>query len=82
MAMKWGSQSEVHANMGAIYAMQGGGTDIDNELKIELRTKAKEAFKEAVNYRPSLGSAWVNLALLILAEGRKRWETHLVNNPK
>eukprot|EP00578_Thalassiosira_sp_NH16_P024841 CAMPEP_0181100954 /NCGR_PEP_ID=MMETSP1071-20121207/13482_1 /TAXON_ID=35127 /ORGANISM="Thalassiosira sp., Strain NH16" /LENGTH=165 /DNA_ID=CAMNT_0023183745 /DNA_START=394 /DNA_END=888 /DNA_ORIENTATION=- len=65
--------SEVHANMGAIYAMQGkgGGTDIDNELKSELRIKAKEAFKEAVNYRPSLGSAWVNLALLLLAEGKE-----------
>ena len=61
--------------MGAIYAMQGGGTDIDNELKIELRTKAKEAFKEAVNYRPSLGSAWVNLALLILAEGKEMGNT-------
>lgn len=63
--------SEIHANMGAIYAMQGKGTDISDELKAELRIKAKDAFKEAVNYRPSLGSAWVNLSLLILAEGKE-----------
>mmetsp|Transcript_2140 Transcript_2140/g.4574 ORF Transcript_2140/g.4574 Transcript_2140/m.4574 type:complete len:114 (-) Transcript_2140:1465-1806(-) len=57
--------------MGAIYAMQGKGTAINNELKTELRINAKDAFKEAVNYRPSLGSAWVNLALLTLAEGKE-----------
>ena len=51
--------------------MQGKGTDISDELKAELRIKAKDAFKEAVNYRPSLGSAWVNLSLLILAEGKE-----------
>lgn len=62
--------SEVYANMGAIYAMQGKGT-INNELKTELRISAMGALKEAVNYRPSLGSAWVNLALLTLAEGKE-----------
>ncbi|KAL7531902.1 hypothetical protein ACHAWF_003947 [Thalassiosira exigua] len=63
--------AEVHANMGAIYAMQGKGVDISNEQKKNARTKAKEAFKEAVRYRPSLGSAFVNLALLTLAEGKE-----------
>jgi len=65
--------AEVHANMGAICAMQGKGTDsntISHEQKAATRIKAKEAFMEAVKYRPSLGSAWVNLALLLLAEGK------------
>ena len=55
--------------MGAIYAMQGKG-DTNDETKNNSRTKAKEAFKEAVKYRPSLGSAWCNLALLTMAEGK------------
>lgn len=50
--------------------MQGRSTDVDNNLRGELRTKAKDSFKEAVKYRPGLGSAWVNLALLTLAEGK------------
>ncbi|KAL7540590.1 hypothetical protein ACHAXR_010231 [Thalassiosira sp. AJA248-18] len=62
--------AEVHTNMGAIYAMQGKSTDLSNEQKVELRIKAKEEFQEAVKYRPGLGSAWVNLALLTLAEGK------------
>jgi len=57
--------------MGAIYAMKQKVEDISNEQKTELRTKAKEAFIEAVKFRPSLGSAHVNLALLILAEGKE-----------
>jgi len=64
--------AEVHANMGAIFAMRGKGNsnDISHEQRTATRTKAKEAFKEAVKYRPSLGSAWVNLALILLAEGK------------
>ena len=54
--------------MGAIYAMQGKGAE--DEQRSETRIKAKEAFLEATNYRPSLGKAWVNLALLLLAEGK------------
>lgn len=59
--------------MGAIYAMQGKTTaeSSSTETKMELRVKAKHAFQEAVKYRPSLGSAWVNLALLTLAEGKE-----------
>ena len=60
--------AEVHANTAAIYAMQGKGADTDSK---EMRVKAKEAFQEALKYRPSLGSAWVNLALLQLAEGKE-----------
>ena len=56
--------------MGAIYAMQGK-SDINDEAKHNSRTKAKEAFKEAVKYRPNLGSAWCNLALLSMAEGKE-----------
>ena len=37
----------------------------------ELRTRAKESFGMAVRYRPDLGSAWVNLALVILSEERE-----------
>jgi len=39
------------------------------------RIKAKDALKEATNYRPSLGSAWVNLALLKMAEGKEMGNT-------
>jgi hypothetical protein len=35
-----------------------------------MRDKAKSSLKKAVEYRPGLGSAWVNLALLMLAEGQ------------
>ena len=60
--------AEVHANTAAIYAMQGKGDADDSR---EMRAKAIEAFQEALKYRPSLGSAWVNLALLQLAEGKE-----------
>jgi len=76
-------QAEVHANMGAIYAMQGKGTNTNNishEQKTATRIKAKEAFAEAVKYRPSLGSAWVNLALLLLAEGKDVGNTNLISS--
>jgi tetratricopeptide (TPR) repeat protein len=62
--------AEVYANMGAVYAMQGKG-DIDYDTKLEMRTKAKSAFQMAVQYRPGLGTAWVNLALIMLAEGKE-----------
>ena len=39
------------------------------------RIKAKDALKEATKYRPSLASAWVNLALLIMAEGKEMGNT-------
>jgi len=39
------------------------------------RIKAKDALKEATKYRPSLGSAWVNIALLIMAEGKEMGNT-------
>ena len=57
--------------MGAIYAMQGKGTEITTDVKRQLRLQAKESFKMAVNHRPSLGTAWVNLALLVLAEAQE-----------
>ena len=60
--------AEVYANTAAIYAMQG--KDDNNDGK-EMRAKAIEAFQQALKYRPSLGSAWVNLALLQLAEGKE-----------
>ena len=60
--------AEVYANTAAIYAMQGKAGD--NDCK-EMRAKAIEAFQQALKYRPSLGSAWVNLALLQLAEGKE-----------
>lgn len=65
--------AEVYTNMGAIYAMQGkdSNTGQSQELRTDARSKAKEAFSEAVKYRPGLGSAWVNLALLTLAEGKE-----------
>ena len=68
-----GLYAEVFANMAAIYAMQGKGADADNNNvdSSEMRVKAKEAFQQALAYRPSLGSAWVNLALLQLAEGKE-----------
>jgi tetratricopeptide (TPR) repeat protein len=61
--------AEVHSNMGAIFAMQGKNCDTKAE-KHELRQKAKTSFQKAVEYRPGLGTAWVNLALLLLAEGK------------
>ena len=64
-------QAEVHANMGAIFAMQGKGSEISTHLKTKFRSQAKESFQMAVQFRPSLGSAWVNLALLVLAEGKE-----------
>ncbi|EED91975.1 predicted protein [Thalassiosira pseudonana CCMP1335] len=64
--------AEVYANMGAVYAMKGKGSVRPNDqVRIDYRTKAKDAFTEAVKYRPGLGSAWVNLALLTLAEGKE-----------
>lgn len=65
--------AEVHANMGAIYAMQGKGADqgISQGERVESRIKAQNAFREAVKFRPNLGSAWVNLALLLLSEGKE-----------
>mmetsp|Transcript_25374 Transcript_25374/g.53111 ORF Transcript_25374/g.53111 Transcript_25374/m.53111 type:complete len:227 (-) Transcript_25374:3-683(-) len=70
--------AEVHANMGAIYAMQGkeDRNSHNLELRLRARSKAKEAFMEAVKYRPSLGNAWVNLALLVLAEGKELGESN------
>lgn len=61
--------AEVYANMGAIFAMQGKDSDT-KERKHEIRQKAKASFQKAVEYRPGLGTAWVNLALLLLAEGK------------
>ncbi|KAL7501438.1 hypothetical protein ACHAWT_010407 [Skeletonema menzelii] len=60
--------AEVYANTAAIYAMQGKGDNIDGK---EMRARAKEAFQQALKYRPSLGSGWVNLALIQLAEGKE-----------
>ncbi|KAL3790625.1 hypothetical protein ACHAW5_004192 [Stephanodiscus triporus] len=50
-----------------------GEEEEEEELldRAELRTRAKESFGMAVGYRPDLGSAWVNLALVILSEGRE-----------
>jgi len=62
--------AEVYANMAAIYAMQGKGASDVVDSK-EMRVKAKDSFQQALKYRPSLGSAWVNLALLQLAEGKE-----------
>mmetsp|Transcript_38423 Transcript_38423/g.91987 ORF Transcript_38423/g.91987 Transcript_38423/m.91987 type:complete len:218 (-) Transcript_38423:42-695(-) len=61
--------AEVYANVGAIYAMQSKG-EADKGARAKLRDRAKSAFQEAVRHRPSLGSAWCNLALLLLAEGK------------
>ena len=63
--------AEVYANMGAVYAMEGRDNGDDVERRRELRSKAKSCFQNAVEYRPGLGSAWVNLALLMLAEGKE-----------
>jgi hypothetical protein len=72
--------AEVHANMGAVYAVEckGGLGDVDladdDELgrrRAEMRSRAKHSLGEAVKYRPGLGSAWVNLALVILSEGKE-----------
>lgn len=51
--------------------MQGKDEGTGRETKRELREKAKSSFQRAVQYRPGLGSAWVNLALLMLAEGKE-----------
>ena len=52
-----------------------GGEEDEGEEEIldkaELRKRAKESFGMAVRYRPDLGSAWVNLALVILSEGKE-----------
>ncbi len=50
--------AEVRVNMGAIYA------------KLRRREEARESFEIALKYR-DIGSAHVNLALLILAEGQQ-----------
>jgi len=71
--------AEVNANMGVIYAMQGKGASNDDEQQKANRIKAKESFQEAVKYRPSLGSAWVNLALLLLAEGKDMGNPNVVS---
>lgn len=51
--------------------MQGKDSEITTDVKTQLRLQAKESFQLAVKYRPSLGSSWVNLALLVLAEGKE-----------
>lgn len=51
--------------------MQGKDESKGKETKREMRQKAKLSFQKAVEYRPGLGSAWVNLALLMLAEGKE-----------
>lgn len=64
--------AEVYANIGAIYAMQASALAADNMVtKKELRGKAKYSFQEAVKYRPSLCSTYVNLSLLLLSEGKE-----------
>ena len=66
--------AEVHANVGAMHAAEAvrkntGPTAVGR--RAELRRKARDSLSEAVRYRPGLGSAWVNLALLTLSEGRE-----------
>jgi hypothetical protein len=72
--------AEVHANMGAVYAMEcrSGRSDVDvaddderTRRKADMRSRAKHSLGEAVKYRPGLGSAWVNLALVVLSEGKE-----------
>ncbi|KAL3816903.1 hypothetical protein ACHAXA_006979 [Cyclostephanos tholiformis] len=63
--------AEVRSNMGAVYAMESGDLANDERKRGESRRMAKHSFGEAVKYRPGLGSAWVNLALLILSEGKE-----------
>jgi tetratricopeptide (TPR) repeat protein len=70
--------AEVYANIGAIYAMQASAsssTDVNKITRKELREKAKYSFQEAVKYRPSLCSAYVNLSLLLLSEGKELGNT-------
>jgi tetratricopeptide (TPR) repeat protein len=71
--------AEVYANIGAIYAMQASAsssTDVVNNItRKELREKAKYSFQEAVKYRPSLCSTYVNLSLLLLSEGKELGNT-------
>ena len=62
--------AEVYANIGAIYAMQASAL-ADMVTKKELRGKAKYSFQEAIKYRPSLCSTYVNLSLLLLSEGKE-----------
>lgn len=52
--------AEVQANVGAVHAAEG------------RRDEARQAFSKAVERRPDLGSAWVNLALLMLADAKER----------
>ena len=71
--------AEVHANVGAMYAMEvrhttDATTDVGGR-RAELRRKARDSLSEAVRCRPGLGSAWVNLALLTLSEGREMTTT-------
>lgn len=62
--------AEVYANIGAIYTMQASAL-ADMVTKKELRGKAKYSFQEALKYRPSLCSTYVNLSLLLLSEGKE-----------
>ena len=62
--------AEVYANIGAIYAMRASAS-ADMVTKKELRGKAKYSFQEALKYRPSLCSTYVNLSLLLLSEGKE-----------
>ena len=67
--------AEVYANIGAIYAMQASASSTDINTRKELREKAKYSFQEAVKYRPSLCSTYVNLSLLLLSEGKELGNT-------
>jgi tetratricopeptide (TPR) repeat protein len=70
--------AEVYANIGALYAMQASAassTDVVNNTRKELREKAKYSFQEAIKYRPSLCSTYVNLSLLLLSEGKELGNT-------
>ena len=70
--------AEVFANMGALYAMEA--KDTNARTRKELRDKAKSSFRKAVEYRPGLGSAWVNLALIIMADGKESVDALAVEN--
>ena len=70
--------AEVFANMGALYAIEA--KDTDAQTRKELREKAKSSFHKAVEYRPGLGSAWVNLALIIMADGKESVDALAVEN--
>ena len=70
--------AEVFANMGALYAMEA--KDANAGTRKELRDKAKSSFRKAVEYRPGLGSAWVNLALIIMADRKESVDALAVEN--